>query len=274
MEISRPGSALPQIPQKPGASRPVEAGPQEQVSLGQSAQDEAITVMQQMAEARIQLGHQLIGEVIEPAPKEFQEVSQATMPHREQVAIYLAAEAEGKEDPSQQGVLSAAFYVLATETKTLAQAAINAENRADFQVQAGQTPDRESLLQQELGFLVEANIFQGQIPTEQLQQILTGPNPEGEQALSAGTFVEQVRKYVPAEMAQQVTQVASQNPLMLAFQQNPELSRRFASALDQNYQAALTVNQGCLGYFGVLNDIIQKDMQAQSVLVQLQNPGQ
>jgi hypothetical protein len=270
MEITRAGAAVPLTAPKLNTTPTAETGgPQEQVSLGQSPQDEAIGVMQQMAQARIQLGHQLIGEVIEPAPKEFQEVSQATMPHREPLAVFLAGQAEGSQEPSQQGVLSAAFYVLATETKTLAQAAINAENRADFQAQAGQTPDRDNLFQQELGYLVEANIYQGQIPADQLQQILTGPEPTGEQALSAGTFVEQVRKYVPAEMAQQVSQVATQNPLMQAFQENPELRKRFSGALEQNYQAATAVNQGCLGYFGVLNDIIQQDMQAQAVLAQL-----
>ncbi len=271
MEIKKPGVATPPLPQKLGAAAPVDTTPKEQVSLGDSPQDQAIAVLQQMAQARIQLGHQLIGEVISPAPAEFQEVAQATMPHREQVALYLASEAEGKEDPSEQGLLSAAFYVLATETKTLAQAAVNAENRAGFQAKAGQVPDRESLLQQELGFLVEANIYQGQIPGEQLQDILTGPNPVGEKALSAGTFVEQVRKFVPPEMAQQVTQVASQNPLMLAFAEKPELRSRFAASLEQNLQAAQTINQGCLGYFGVLNDIIQKDMEAQQVLIAGQN---
>lgn len=269
MEISKAGPALPQTPQKLGTAGPTDQGPKEQVNLG-SPQDEAIAVMQQMAQARIQLGHQLIAEVIEPAPKEFQEVSQATMPHREQVAVYLASQAEGTESPTQQGVLSAAFYVLATEAKTLAQAAVNAENRADFQEKSGQKPDRENLLQQELGYLVEANIYQGQIPPEQLQQILTGPEPEGEKALSAGSFIDQIRKFVPAESAQQITQVASQNPLMLVFQENPELRQRFAATLDQNYQAALAVNQGCLGYFGILNDIIQKDLEAQSVLAQAQ----
>lgn len=272
MEIKKMSAPAAQTPRTLGASQPqASAGPTDQVSVGQaSPQDQAIAVMQQMAQARVELGHELITKVLEPAPKEFQEVSQATMPHREEVAQYLAAAAEGTETPSQQGVLSSAFYVLATETKTLAQAAVNAENRADFQAKQGATPDRDSLFNQELGYLIEANIYQGQIPAEQLQQVLTGTQPEGEKALSAGAFVEEVRKFVPAEVAQQVTQIAGQNPLVLAFQEKPDLQKRFTGALQQNYEAASAVNQGCLQYFNVLNAIIQQDLQAQQVFAQAQ----
>jgi hypothetical protein len=271
MEIKKMG-ATPQ-PAKPlAASQPqAPAAPADQVSVGQqSPQDQAISVMQQMAQARVELGHQLITQVLEPAPKEFQEVSQATMPAREEVAKYLASAAEGTDDPTPQSVLTSAFYVLATETKTLAQAAVNAENRADFQEKAGAKADRDALFSQELGYLIEANIYQGQIAPDQLQNILTGPQPEGEKALSAGAFVDEVRRHVPAEMAQQVTQVAGQNPLVLAFNANPDLQKRFTGALHQNYEAANAVNNGCLQYFNVLQAIMQQDMQAQQVLVEAQ----
>lgn len=272
MEIKKMGAPAAQAPRTLGANQPqANAGPTDQVSVGQgSPQDQAIAVLHQMAQARVELGHELITKVLQPAPKEFQEVSAATMPHREEVAKYLASAAEGTETPSDQGVLTSAFYVLATETKTLAQAAVNAENRADFQSEHGGTPDRGQLFNQELGYLIEANIYQGQIPADQLQQILTGPDPEGEKKLSAGAFVEEVRKFVPAEVAQQVTQIAGQNPLVLAFQEKPELQTRFTGALQQNYEAANAVNNGCLQYFNVLNAIIQQDMQAQQVLVQAQ----
>ena len=269
MEIKKMGVATPQAPKTLGAKSEA-GGPQDQVSMGQTPQDQAISVMQQMAQARVELGHQLISNVLEPAPKEFQEVSQATMPHREEVAQYLAGAAEGTETPSPQGVLTSAFYVLATETKTLAQAAVNTENRAKFQTEHGvAVPNRDEIFQQELGYLVEANIYQGQIPAEQLQGILQ-VQPEGEMLLSAGAFVQEVRKYVPAESAAQITEVASQNPLMLAFHDNPELRQRFVGALEQNAVASAVVNEGCMQYFGVLNAIIQKDMEAQQVLIQAQ----
>ncbi len=274
MEIKKMGAPAAQPPKTLGAAQPqANAGPTDQVSVGQaSPQDQAIAVMHQMAQARLDLGNELISKVLEPAPKEFQEVSQATMPHREEVAKYLASAAEGTETPSPQGVLSSAFYVLATETKTLAQAAVNAENRADFQSKEGGTPDRGDLFNQELGYLIEANIYQGQIPAEQFQEILSGPQPTGEKALSASAFVEEVRKFVPAEVAQQVTQIAGQNPLVLAFQENPDLQKRFTGALQQNYAAANAVNGGCLEYFNVLNAIIQKDLEAQQVFAQAQQP--
>jgi len=268
MQINRPNAATPQtlknLSTSTSAGSQAPAQPQEQVSLGQSQADQAIGVLQQMAQARVNLGHQLIAEVLEPAPAEFQEVSQATMPQREQVAQYLA---------EQTGAATDSFYLLATETKTLAQAAINAENRADFQEQAGTTPNRENLFNEELGYLVEANIYQGMIPAEQLQQILPQEQPQGEKALSAGSFIEEVRKHVPSEVAQEVSESATLNPLLQAFNQNPELRTRFASALDQNYQAALQVNQGCLNYFGLVSEVMQYEMQAASVLAQQQNPA-
>lgn len=275
MEIKKVGAATAQTPKVLSANRPqAEAGPADQVSVGQgSPQDQAIAVMQQMAQARVELGHELITKVLEPAPREFQEVSEATMPHREEVAKFLASAAEGTETPSQQGVLTSAFYVLATETKTLAQAAVNTENRAGFQANEGKTPDRDALFNQELGYLIEANIYQGQFTPEQLQQILAQPEPVGEKLLSAGAFVDEVRKHVPAEVAEQVTQVAQQNPLVLAFQEKPDLQKRFTGALQQNFEAANAVNNGCLQYFNVLNAIIQQDMQAQQVLVQAQQQG-
>lgn len=269
MEIKKMGAATPQAPKTLGARPEASGVPQDQVSVGQTPQDQAIAVMQQMAQARVELGHQLITNVLEPSPKEFQEVSQATMPHREEVAQYLAGAAEGTETPSPQGILTSAFYVLATETKTLAQAAVNTENRAQYQKEHGGTPNRDEIFNQELGYLVEANIYQGQIPAEQLQGILQ-VQPEGEMLLSAGAFVQEVRKYVPAESAAQITEVAGQNPLMLAFQEKPDLRQRFVGALEQNAAASAAVNEGCMQYFGVLNAIIQKDMEAQQVLVQAQ----
>ncbi|MBN9417813.1 hypothetical protein ABS71_15310 [bacterium SCN 62-11] len=272
MEIKKMGAPTAQAPKTLGAAQPQsDAAPTDQVSVGQSSpQDQAMAVMQQMAQARIELGHELVTKVLGPAPQEFLEVSQATLPHRQEVAHYLASAAEGSETPSEQGVVNSAFYVLATETKTLAQAAVNAENRADYQTKQGGTPDRDALFSQELGYMIEANIYQGQIAPDQLQQILTGPEPEGEKKLSAGAFVEAVRRFVPAEVAEQVTQVAGQNPLILAFADKPDLQKRFTGALHQNFEAANTVNNGCLQYFNVLNAIIQQDLQAQQVLVQAQ----
>lgn len=266
MQINRPNAATPQTLKTLSTQAPASsaAQPQEQVSLGQTQADQAMGILQQMAQARVNVGHQLISEVLEPAPAEFQEVSQATMPQREQVAQYLA---------EQTGAATDAFYLLATETKTLAQAAINAENRADFQAQAGATPNRETLLNEELGFLIEANIYQGMIPVEQLQQILPQEPLEGEKSLSAGSFIDEVRKHIPPEVAQEVSENATLNPLMQAFSQNPELRSRFASALDQNYQAALQINQGCFNYFGVVSEIMQHEMQAASLLAQQQNPA-
>lgn len=237
------------------------ASPQEQVQLGQTPAQEALQVLHQMAQARVDFGHQLIAEVLEPSPAEFQEVSQATMPHRQEVAQFLSEQTGADTDP---------FYLLATETRTLAQASVNAENRADFQAAAGLSPNRESLLTEELGFLVEANLYQGMIPLEQLQQILPQEEPEGEKALSAGTFVQEVRKHVPAEVAQQVSETAALNPLLQVFGGSPELRSRFASALDQNFESALKMTAMCDNYFALLANVMQYEMQAGAILAQEQ----
>ena len=263
MEIKKAHSAVPAArpqaaPAAPGAGP--EAGPEEQVTLG-SQQEQAVAVLQQMAQARQQLGMQLIGEVLEPAPAESQEVAQATNPVRHQVAQFIS---------QQTGAPADEFYLLASETKMLAQAAVNAENRADFQAQAGKTPDRGALFQEELGFLAEAGIYQNMIPPDQLAQLLPQGEVQGEAALSAGTFVQEIRKHVPAETATQVSQSAQQSSLFQAFGANPELQTRFVGRLEQNYEAALKVTQGCLGYFSVLGEIMHNEMQAGSVLAAAQ----
>ncbi|MFN8606682.1 MAG: hypothetical protein U0931_04060 [Vulcanimicrobiota bacterium] len=274
MEIKKAGVAAQ--PTKPlAASQPqpqAAAAPTDQVAVGQaSPQDQAIAVMQQMAQARVELGHQLITQVLEPAPKEFQEVGQATMAAREEVAKFVASTAEGSENPSQQGVLSAAFYVLATETATLAEAAVRAESRAEFQEKEGAKADRDGLFREELGYLIEGNIYQGQIPPDQIQNLVAGlPAPQGDKAFSAGAPILELRKYVPAELSQQVTQAAEHNPLVLAFNSNPELQKRFTGALQQNFEAAKTVSGGCLQYFNVLGQIVQQDLAAQQVLAEAQ----
>lgn len=276
MEIKKSG-ATPQTAKPLAASQSssqaqVPAAPADQVAMGQqSPQDQAIAVMQQMAQARLELGNQLITQVLEPAPKEFQEVGQATMAAREEVAKFVAATAEGTESPSQQGVLTAAFYVLATETATLSEAAVRAESRAEFQEQHGAKPDRDGLFREELGYLIEGNIYQGQFPPEQIQNLVAGlPQPEGDKVFSAGAPILELRKHVPAELSQQVTQAAEHNPLILAFNSNPELQKRFTGALQQNFEAAKTVSGGCLQYFNVLGAIVQQDLAAQQVLAESQ----
>lgn len=272
MEIRKPGAAnVAPTPQKLGSPPPAaDNGPQEQVSVGQSRQDEAIAVIQQMAQERIKLGHQFIGEVINPAPDVFKEVAMATAQGRAEIAVSLAAQAEGTEKPSQYSVETSEYYVLATETKTLAQAALNAEKRAEFQEGQGKQADRDALFQQELGYMIQANAYQGLFAPEQLQGLLQDVKPEGEQALSAGGFVEEMKKHVPAELASQISSSVSANPLISAFNGNPELRTRFSSALKQNQEAAANITAGCLGYFNYLGQIIQNDLAAQQVLIELQ----
>lgn len=270
MEIKKMG-ATPQ-PAKPlAASQPqTPAAPADQVAVG-SPQDQAIAMMQQMAQARVELGHQLITQVLEPAPKEFQEVGQATMPAREEVAKMFAAAAEGTDSPSPQAVLNSAFYVLATETAQLSEAAVRAESRAEFQEKAGAKPDRDGLFREELGYLIEGTIYNNNFPAEQIQNLVAGlPEPQGEQALSAGAAVLQVRKHLPAEMLQQVTEAANHSPLIMAFTANPELQKRFTGAMQQNFEALKAVNGGCVQYFNVLNAIVQQDFAAQQVLAEAQ----
>lgn len=267
MEIKKAQTAAP--PKTPlqssaPAAQAQTPAPQEQVTLG-SQQEQAVAVLQQMAQARQNLGLQLIGEVIEPAPAEFQEVAQATNPVRHQIAEYIS---------QQTGAPADEFYLLASETKMLSQAAVNAENRADFQAQSGKNADRGTLFQEELGYLAEAGIYQNMIPEQQLAEMLPQTEVQGEAALSAGTFVQEVRKHVPAETAAQVTESARQSSLFQAFQANPDLQQRFVGKLEQNYEAALKVSQGCLGYFAVLGDIMQNEMQAGAVLAASQQQGQ
>jgi hypothetical protein len=80
--------------------------------------------------------------------------------------------------------------------------------------------------------------------------------------LTAGTLLAEIRKYAAPELAQQVTQAAAQNPLMQALGGNPELRQKFAGALDQNFQAAQQVAQGCLGYFTLMGQIAANEMNA------------
>jgi hypothetical protein len=260
MEIKRQ-PAVAQAPRNLQANTTPQAelagGPTEQVTVGQPSAEEATAVLQQMATARQQVGQQLIGEVLEPSPPEYQEVAQATMPLREEIARYIN---------QQTGAPTDGFYLLATETKMLSQAAVNAENRADFQAAQGLTPDRNQLFEQELGFLAEASIYQNSFAPEQLAQLLPETEVTGEAALSAGTFIQEVRRHVPAETAQQITDTAHQGTLFQVFAANPDLQKRFVGALDQNHQAALQVTQGCLGYFQILGQIMQNEMQAGQVL--------
>lgn len=247
--------------------------PQDQVAAA-SPQDAAIAVIQQMAEARLKLGQQLIGEIIEPAPGEFKAVTEATTDKRHEIAVALAAQAEGTQTPGEVSVATSNYYILASETQTLVQTAIQAEARADFQAKAGGTPNREALVQEELGYLVQANIYQGQIPLEELQKMVPSTPPEGEKALSAGTLVESIRQHVPTEFSKQVEELAQQNPLISTFREKPELLRQFAGALTQNNEAAFAMQQGCIGYFSVLTQIAQQDAQAIAVLQQSQAGGQ
>lgn len=276
MQISKPGAAsVAQTPQKLGGAPPANSGPTEQVSVGQSQQDEAIAVIQQMAQARIGLGHKLIGEVIAPAPEIFQEVAQATQEGRGKMAIGLAAAAEGTAEPSPYSVETSEYYILANEANAVAQASLNAEKRAAFQEQAGNTPDRAQLFQQELGFLLEASAYQGMVPPEAMQKILSSQAADGEAILSAGTIVGEMKKHVAPEVVKQVDEGIAQNPAVTVFRTNADLRSRFVSAMKQNQEAAGAIAAGCAGYFNILGQIIQQDLAAQAVLMQLQqNQGQ
>lgn len=251
------GPAARNLQASPTSQPQTESAPAESVTVGQPSAEEATAVLQQMAVARQQVGQQLIGEVLEPSPPEYQEVAQATMPLREEIAKYIN---------QQTGAPTDGFYLLATETKMLSQAAVNAENRADLQASQGLSPDRNQLFEQELGFLAEASIYQNTFPADQLAQLLPDTEVTGEAALSAGTFVQEVRRHVPAETAQQITETAHQGTLFQVFAGNPDLQKRFVGALDQNHQAALQITQGCLGYFQILGQIMQNEMQAGQVL--------
>lgn len=266
MEIQKlPSVGAPPRNLQTGAGVQPDAGPQEQVTLGaQGSPEEAVAVLQQMARARQEVGQQLISEVLEPSPQVFQEVAQATMPLREEIAGYIN---------QQTGAPADGFYLLATETKMLAQAAVNAENRADFQAAQGANPDRNLLFEEELGFLAEASVYQNSFAPEQLAQLLADKEVTGEAALSAGTFVQEVRRHVPAESVQQVSETARQGTLFQVFGNDPQLQQRFVGALDQNHQAAMQITQGCLGYFNILSQIMQNEMQAGQILAQQQAGG-
>lgn len=252
-------------PAKPAAAPAAETGsePKEQVQVGQQpTRDDAIALLQQMAQARNELGAKFIGEVMEPAPQEFQAVSQATMGMREAIAEQMAQQTGAPADP---------FFLLANETSLLSQAAVNTEKRADFRTESGQQPNREALLTEELGYLVETGIYnellnQGAIDAEAVQAGVNALNPQGEELLTAGTFLAEIRKHAAPELAQQVTQAAAQNPLLQAFGHNPELRSKFAAALDQNFQAAQQVSQGCLGYFTLMGQIAANEMNAVNFL--------
>ncbi len=259
MNITPMGGSTPLPKTVAAPAAETSAEPQEQVQVGQQpTREDAIALLQQMAQARNELGAKFIGEVLEPAPPEFQAVSQATMGMREAIAQQMAEQTGAPADP---------FFLLANETSLLSQAAVNTEKRADFRSEQGQTPNRESLLNEELGYLIETGIYnelinQGAIDAQAIQQAVHQLDPQGEALLTAGTLLAEIRKHAAPELAQQVSQAAAQNPLMQAFGGNPELRQKFAGALDQNFQAAQQVAQGCLGYFTLMGQIAANEMNA------------
>lgn len=253
-----PGSGLKSEPTAPGDS----------VQLGQTpaeppAMTQAKALLQEAMALRQQGGQEFVTQVLPQTPPEFKAILQATEPVVQQNAQAMA----------QQGLVADAFFMLASETRKLGQAAVNAEARAEFREQAQQPADREAFLREEIGFQAQAEILLAAFPEQ--AAAASQVEVKGEQLLTARSFVDEVMKNIPADQAKQIQEAAAYSPLAQAVAANPELVKKAAASLAQTGAAMLAVTQGCGAYTGFIQQqVIPREMKAGELFQSLQPAGQ
>ncbi len=247
----------------PGPAAQAPASP-DSVQVGQApaeppALTQARTLMQEAMALRSQVGQEFMGNVLPQAPAEFKSIIEASEPILTQSA----------QEAAQQGMVVDQFWMIATETRQLSQAGVNAESRAELQEKSNQKADRAALLREEIGYQTQAELLLQAFP-EQAAAALQKP-AEGEALLSGGTFVNEVYKNIPADQAKAIQEAAAFSPLAQVVAAKPELVEKAAGSLAQSGQVLLGVTQGCGMYMAFIQQqVLPRELQAGQLLASLQ----
>lgn len=257
LSTARPTGAPPAPAAQPAAAPA--AADSVQVGAEPPALTQARTLMQEAMQLRSQVGQEFVGNVLPQTPKEFKSILEASEPILTQSA----------QEAAQQGMVVDQFWMIATETRQLSQAGVNAEARAEFQEKSNQKADRAALLREEIGFQTQADLLLQAFP-EQASAALQKP-AEGEALMSGGTFVNEVYKNIPADQAKAIQEAAAFSPLAQVVAAKPELVEKAAGTLAQAGQTLLGVTQGCGMYMAFIQQqVLPREMQAGQLLATLQ----
>jgi len=174
---------------------------------------------------------------------------------------------------AQQGLIADSYFMLATETRKLGQAAVNAEARAELREQEQKPADRAAFLREEIGYQTQAEILLAAFPEQ--SAAAAQREVKGEDLLTARSFVDEVMKNIPADQAKQIQEAAAFSPLAQAVAANPELVNKAAASLAQTGAAMLAVTQGCGQYMGFIQQqVLPREMQAGELFQSLQPAAQ
>lgn len=262
MQINKaPGTTNAPAPApRPAGPAATDPAPTDQVDLSKLSESEqkGVALLQDAAQARQLLGAKLVEQVLTPAPPEFKAILQEAAPHIDEVTNQRTA----------QGLPTDQFFLIASETQKLVQAGLNAEAIYELrETQHQPTGDRAALVQQELNLQNQASVLLEAFP-EQVAQAAQAARPPAkeEDKLSAGPFVSEVFNLITPEQQQQVKELAAHSPICLTALEHPELVKTFAESLPQNAGGLGQAAQNLQGYFQVMGQVVQEEVQAAQLL--------